>query len=167
MGRSTLPPKPPSAAERWFRLGADLARLGRYRDAIEPLEQALAYSVEEPGEGYHRALRSWYGLAVALARGDVVRGRRLCEEAVADSPRDADLYVNLCRVYMRSSRRDLSIEALKTALAFDPHHPSANSLMQELGQRSRPVFAFLDRRHPLNRYVGKIRHRLSSIRVGR
>jgi len=161
-GSSTLPEAPLSPAERWFRRGMELARIGRYHEALEPLEQALALSVEEPNARYLRALRSWYGLVIALARGDFARGRRLCEEAIADGPLDPDLYVNLARVYLRGNRKQLAVEALDTALAIDPHHRQANRLRDQLGRRREPVFGFLDRSHPLNRYAGMVRNRLEN-----
>ncbi|MBP7146501.1 MAG: tetratricopeptide repeat protein [Acidobacteria bacterium] len=157
---STRPTRPPSAAERWFRAGAELVRIGRYPEAVEPLEQALAYSVDEPNASYMRSLRSCYGIAVAMARGDVARGRRLCEDAIAGGPLDAELYVNLARVYLRAGRKDLAIEALETGRTMDSRHPGVLHMCAQLGQRKPPVFAFLDRGHPLNKYAGKLRHRL-------
>ena len=157
---SIRPARPPSAAERWFRAGAELVRIGRYQEALEPLEQALAYSVDEPNAPYMRALRSCYGIAVAMARGDVARGRRLCEDAIAGGPLDAELYVNLARVYLRSGRKDLAIEALETGHTIDPGHAGVVHMCAQLGRRKPPVFSFLDRRHPLNKYAGKLRHRL-------
>ncbi len=162
-GTTTIPEPPVSPGERWFRRGMELARIGRFHEALEPLEQALALSVEEPESArYLRALRSWYGLVVALVRGDFARGRRLCEEAIADGPLDADLYVNLARVYLRGNRKQLAVEALDTALAIDPAHRQANRLRDQLGRRREPVFGFLSRSHPLNRYAGMVRARLET-----
>ncbi len=157
---TSRPPAPPSAAERWYRLGADLARVGRFQDALQPLEQALAYSVEETQVPYLNALRSYYGLAVAMARGDADRGRRICEEAVMSDRGDPQLIVNLAQVYLRGSRKDLAIEAVKTALALNPKHKPAAALRDQLGVRRPPVFAFLARTNPLNRMAGRLRFRI-------
>jgi tetratricopeptide (TPR) repeat protein len=151
---------PASAVERWLQRGAELVRLGRFHEALEPLEQALAYSVDRPSGGFARSLRSYYGLAVALARGEVERGRRLCEEAIAGGALKADLYVNLARVYLRCERKQLAVEALLTALAVSPNDRTAWTLMAELGWRRPPVFRFLPRSHPVNRCAGLVRHRL-------
>ncbi|UCF66728.1 MAG: hypothetical protein JSV80_13210 [Acidobacteriota bacterium] len=148
-------------AERWYRRGAELARAECYAQALEPLEQALACSVHQPQLSFLASLRSFYGLTVAHLRGDVLRGRRLCEEAVRVRPMDPELYVNLARVYLRANRRDLAIEAAQTAAALNASHPAASELLVALGKRRPPVFAFLSRSHPINKYAGMIRHRLA------
>ncbi|NJN64505.1 MAG: tetratricopeptide repeat protein [Acidobacteria bacterium] len=150
----------PTAAELWFRRGLELAQSGNYDAALEPLEQALAYTVDEPEAAFGRLLRSYYGLTVALSRGDVLRGRRLCEEAIAGGPVRSDLYVNLARVYLRAARRNLAIEALVTALSVAPNDRDAWTLMAQLGLRRPPVVSFLSRGNPINRYLGLARHRL-------
>lgn len=154
-----LPPRPPSAAEMYFKSGVELARGGRFHEALEPLEQAMAYSVSDPGAAFLKPLRSWYGLVVAMARGDVVRGRRLCEEAIADTPRDPELYLNLAQVFVRAGRRDLAMESLNTALAIDRHFKPSWTLLEQLGRRRPPVFRFLRRGHPFNKWAGRLRHR--------
>jgi len=160
LGTSSRPPKPPTAAERWYRLGYQLAQGGRYREALEPLEQALSYSVEEPGAAFLRALRSWYGLCIAHVHGDVRRGRRLCEEAILQGNFEPQLYANLARVYLRAQRKDLASETLITAQRMAPFHRETQDLCRQIGVRRTPIFPFLGRSHPLNRLVGKLRHRL-------
>lgn len=156
---STMPPgASPSVAELWFRHGHQLFQEGRLHEALEPLEQALAYSVTEQRAAFMRKLRSCYGVTVALVNGQVGRGRRLCEEAITDAPLDADLYANLARVYAAGKRRDLAIEALETALTIDPAHAGAAHQFAQFGRRRPPVFPFLGRNHPLNRVAGRIRH---------
>jgi tetratricopeptide (TPR) repeat protein len=147
-------------AERWYQHGMELVRRGRLSDALEPLEQAMAYSAEEPDAHFLRPLRSYYGLAVALTRGELLRGRRLCEESIAGGPLRADLYVNLARVYKKAGRKQLAVEALLTALSVTPNDRAAWTLMAELGWRRPPVFGFLPRRHPVNKYLGLVRHRV-------
>lgn len=155
----SLPPRPPSAAEMYFKTGVELARAGRYHEALEPLEQAMAYSVSDPAAAYLKPLRSFYGMVVTLVRGDVARGRRLCEEALADNPRDPELYLNLAHIFAHIGRREMAIEALHTALAIDPGFRPSQDLLDRLGRRRRPVFKFLRRGHPLNRWAGRLRHR--------
>lgn len=158
-GGTTLPPG--GTAEQWFRRAVSLCREGRYHEALDPIEHALAAAVLEQDDRFLRRLRSSYGMVIALARGDLGRGRRLCEEAITDGPFDADLYTNLARVYVAGERKDLAVEALLTALAVDPACASARSLMGALGWRRTPVFPFLSRGNPVNRIAGKIRHRLA------
>ncbi|RMG45314.1 MAG: tetratricopeptide repeat protein [Acidobacteria bacterium] len=162
-GRTTLPPRSWGHAavfERWYRLGVELARSGEYAQALDPLERALAHARLQPGLGVTPHLRSFYGLALAHAEGDLDRGRRLCEEAVRACPMEAELYVNAARVYLLLPRKDLAVEALETALALEPDCAPAQRLLASLGRRRPPVFSFLPRQHPLNRYAGLLRARL-------
>ncbi len=162
---STIPPRgggSPSVAELWFKHGYQLFQEGRLHEALEPLEQALAYSVGEPRGLYMRKLRSCYGVVVAVVNGQVGRGRQLCEEAITDAPMDPELYTNLSKAYLAGSRRDLAIEALNTALSIDGRFRPAVEQMGALGHRRPPVFPFLERSHPINKVVGKIRHRLTT-----
>jgi len=157
MARTT---RPPSAAERWYRHGVELVRAGRYHEAIEPLEQALAYSADEPDAPWAAPLRSYYGLAVAFGRGELARGRRLCEEATSGSTLRSDLFTNLAQIYLRQARRRLAVEALITALSLEPRDRLAWEMLAELGVRRPPVLRFLSRRHPINRALGVVRHRI-------
>lgn len=159
--RSSKPPKPPTAAERWFQLGSGLVREGRYHEALAPLEQALSYSVEEPDAPFLRAMRSFYGLTIAITRRDLRRGRKLCEEAVLQGEFDPDVYLNLARVYLRANRKDLAAETIKTAAKLAPRNPSIRRLCEEIGIRREPVFTFLPRGNPLNKIAGRIRYRLA------
>jgi tetratricopeptide (TPR) repeat protein len=152
----------PSVAELWFKHGYQLFTEGRLNEALEPLEQALAYSVGEPRGLYMRKLRSCYGVVVAVVNGQVARGRQLCEESIADAPMDPELYTNLAQVYLSGSRRDLAIEALQTALSIDQRFRPAVDQLGAMGHRRPPVFGFLERSHPINKVVGRIRHRLTT-----
>jgi tetratricopeptide (TPR) repeat protein len=154
--------RPPTVAERWYRLGADLARTGRFHEALQPLEQALAYSAEQPAAPFIKSLRSFYGVTIAIVRGDLTRGRRMCEEAVFQGALEPELYVNLATVYLHCGRKDLALETLETGLSLSPGNRILKRLRDQLGHRSRPVFPFLKRSHPLNRYAGRLRHRLQT-----
>ncbi len=151
-----------SIADRWFAHGRALALDGRFRDALEPLERALAYSVDESDLGYLARLRSWLGVTIAMTGGSATRARNLCEEAVYVRPRDAELYVNLARVFVHADRRDLAIACCQTAIALAPDHEGAVGIIRQFGLRRKPVFGFLDRSNPVNKYVGLLRHRLAS-----
>jgi len=148
-----------SAGERWFRRGLELSRAGRYKEALEPLERAMACAVDEPKATYLRQLRSYFGLALATVRNDLVRGRRLCEEAITDAPLEPDLYVNLANVYLKCRRRGLAVESLRTALSINPNHAGATAELDRIGRRRPPVLSVLPRRHPLNKFAGRLRHR--------
>ncbi len=145
--------------ERWFRHGLELCREGRHHEALEPLQRAMGCVAEEPPAEYHRQVRSYYGMVLAVVRGDVGRGRILCAEAIADGPMDAELYVNLALVYIRCRRRPMAVEALQTALSIDPEHAGAQAQLDRLDRRRSPTIPFLSREHLLNKVAGQLRHR--------
>lgn len=149
-----------SPSEAAFREGLELCRAKRYPEAFPHLETALALLVDEPQARHGRLLRSFYGMALAVVRGDLPRSRRLCEEAIADGPMDADLYCNLARVYSLMGKRQLAVESIATALSVNPAHGPSLQLQREIGRRRRPVLPFLSRDNPLNIALGRMRHRM-------
>ena len=52
------------------------------------------------------------------------------------------------------------MKTVRAGLKIDRHNPQLLALIKELGVRSRPVLSFLDRSHPINRFLGRIRHAL-------
>ena len=146
-------------AERWFGHGRQLALGGDYEEALEPLERALAYSVDETDLGFLARIRSWLGVTVAMTGGNTLRARNLCEEAIYVLPRDPELYVNLARVLIQSERRELAMACVETTLALDPENAAAASMVRQFGQRKSPTVPFLNRKNPINKYVGLLRQR--------
>ncbi len=149
----------PSIAQRWYARGEELVRASRYRDALHPLEQALSCLVGESEPPFLVSLRSCYGVALAHARNDTARGRQLCEESVYLEPDNAELYINLALVCVRAGSRKVAVSAVDTALVLAPGHKQAIRMIRDLGLRRAPVFPFLQRGNPLNKYAGMIRHR--------
>ncbi|MDQ7087595.1 MAG: tetratricopeptide repeat protein [Acidobacteriota bacterium] len=111
--------------------------------------------METPDAPFLRTLRSHYGLTIAMTRGDIRRGRRLCEEAILRGPFEPHLYANLARLYLRAQRKDLAAQTVATALRLAPDDPQLANLARRIGLRREPIFSFLERSHPLNRLVGK------------
>jgi tetratricopeptide (TPR) repeat protein len=71
----------------------------------------------------------------------------------------AQLYLNLAEVYATAGRKDDAVETLQAGLKYARRDVRLNLAINRLVQRRPPVFSFLSRRHPLNRQIGRIRHR--------
>ena len=71
-----------------------------------------------------------------------------------------DLYAALGVLLVKSHRRAQAFAVFNKGLKVDPHHRALNNHLRGMGQRRRPVLAFLERTHPANRALGLIRARL-------
>lgn len=106
--------------------------------------------------------QSWYGLTLILVEKNSNLGVRYCEEAVfrgagADDP---VCWVNLGRAFAALGYRDRAVRAFQKGLALSPEHAGLRAEMDQLGIRREPVLRFLDRGNPINRVLGRLRHRL-------
>ncbi len=98
-------------------------------------------------------------------------GCSICEESIkvmAKIPSEDKeffypiLYLNLGRTYLICNQKKAAIEAFREGLKHDPKHKELQSHVTKLGRRRPPVLPFLDRSNPINKYLGKIRHKMQS-----
>ena len=109
----------------------------------------------------HAQIRSWYGLALGLARHRYHEAHELCQSAVRQEFFNPELYLNVARLNLAFGFRAESLRYLRRARMIDPGNQSIELLLEELGPRSAPMLAFLPRRHLLNRWLGSARHALT------
>ena len=131
-----------------------------YGEALKLLEQALKISPENP------VYLSTMGLCESMM-GDDAKGERMCRMALklAGQERDPMLYVNLGRVLIERGDRMQARENLMKAYKLDNTNAPAALELSRMGVRKKPVIPFLDRDHPLNRYFGRLRHKLMEQRT--
>ncbi len=146
----------------------ELARLGIEAAQAEDFERGLIYLAE----AYRRATTgteaklpslalSYYGLCLAIHRGKIKEGAEFCRLAIEKEFYNADHYANLARVWLAGRSRRRAVEALDRGLALEPGNVVLRHLAHELGQRRKPVLAFLARENPVNVTLGKVRHKLA------
>jgi tetratricopeptide (TPR) repeat protein len=104
--------------------------------------------------------RSYLGLLIALERGQVREGIDLCSGAIEEDPDDTILYLNLGKVLHRDGQKDKAIETVRRGLSRS-FHQEASDWLDGLGIRKKPVFPFLSRNNPLNKYVGLVLSKLN------
>jgi len=129
-----------------------LCRLGEAAEAAERNE-------ELPGLFY-----AYLGYGIARFQGHVEEGVRLCRRAVELEFYQPESYYYLARTYLLSNDRRAAIDAIERGFQVDAGNGDLQGLKAELGQRRPPVIPALPRRHFLNRWLGRLRHRLAGPR---
>jgi len=102
---------------------------------------------------------SYLGVALARTERRWADAERMCDTAVRLKRNQAQLYLNLAEVYMAAGRREDAREALEAGMKFARRDIRLNIAMAKLTPRRSPVFTFLERKHPLNRHFGMLRHK--------
>ena len=64
----------------------------------------------------------------------------------------------LARTCLLANDRKRAVQAVRGGLKIDRNNPHLVALYKELGIRSHPVLRFLDRAHPINQLLGRLRH---------
>lgn len=144
--------------------GADAAALAAFeegRAAFAARDLAGAHAAFE--RAHRKAPRdprfmSWYGLTLVLVERNSNLGITLCGEALRAGP-DPELLLNQARAHVALNQRERAIRAIGRGLELWPDHPGLAAARDALGTRRTPVVPFLSRDNPLNRLLGRLRHR--------
>jgi len=130
-------------------------RDGNPRDALLAARRALGVSPKNP------FYLSYTGLLAAIAEKRYGDGESLCMEALGMRHNHAQLYLNLAEVYQQSGRTPEAIAVLEKGLVSAGRDFRIRRALQKIGTRRDPVVTFLHRSHPVNRTLGRLRHRLA------
>jgi tetratricopeptide (TPR) repeat protein len=103
--------------------------------------------------------KSWYGVTLVLVEKNITLGISLCDEALRAAPEDPELLLNSARVHLALRQRQRAARAITRGLVTWPEHPALLAAREALGTRRPPVIPFLSRDNPLNRVLGRLRHR--------
>ncbi|HTP42825.1 MAG TPA: tetratricopeptide repeat protein [Nitrospiria bacterium] len=128
------------------------AKERRYDDALRYFQKAAELSLEA---------RSYYGLSLAMRRQRLADAVRYCREAVDRDPMRGEWYLNLGHVYLACGEKRRAVRAFCRGLLVQPRHPRLTEALSRMGMRKQPAIPFLSRSHPVNKYLGLIRHRIS------
>ena len=105
--------------------------------------------------GHDPVLASYYAVCLAKERGEVQKALLLCEEAMEDDPGNALHYLNLGRVLVTAERKREAIKVFRNGLLYGKNTLIGKEL-DMLGWRDIPVISWLDREHPVNKWLGRI-----------
>jgi Flp pilus assembly protein TadD len=136
-----------------FKTGLSLLRDNYATQALEHIRRAAELERNNP---YYM---SYLGVALARTQQKWADAERMCDSAVRMKRNQAQLYLNLAEVYMASGRKEDAREALIAGMKYARRDIRLNIAMAKLTPRRSPVFSFLERKHPLNRHFGLLRHR--------
>ncbi|HEV3481719.1 MAG TPA: tetratricopeptide repeat protein, partial [Candidatus Acidoferrales bacterium] len=85
----------------------------------------------------------------------------LCREALNLKCNHAQLYLNLAEVYNQAGRTPDAIEILEKGMVSAGRDFRIRRALERIGVRRPPLLNFLHRNHPINRMLGRLRHRFA------
>ncbi len=145
-------PRLSDAAEH-YRLGRELID----RDPESALGHLRTAHTVDPASPMHRA---YYGLAIGLAERRFNKALELCQSAVKEEFFNPEAYCVLARLHVAFGFKAEAVRFFERAAHIDPGDAGIREQIRILGVRKRPVLGFLKRDHRLNRWFGRIRHRI-------
>jgi tetratricopeptide (TPR) repeat protein len=143
-----------AAAEKEFKEGMAQFQAGYYARALTKFQQAAELDKSNP------LYLSYLGLLVALTQKKYETAEQLCHAALRMKRNETQLYLNLAEVYLKAGNKEDAVEALTVGLTYTKQDVRLKRVLRKLGVRRPPVVPFLERKHFLNRFLGKARHRL-------
>jgi predicted Zn-dependent protease len=130
-------------------------RDGHADEALSHARRALGISPKNP------FYLSYTGLLAALAERRFGDAETLCQEALGMKCNHAQLYLNLAEVYQQAGRTSEAIQTLEKGLVSAGRDFRIRRALEKIGLRRQPVVGFLHRSHPVNRTLGRWRHRFT------
>lgn len=134
--------------EKLFTKGLEALAEGNTLSALSYLEKAINID-------YSPIISSYYALCIAKERGQVSKAVSLCEEAIKGEPKNSQLYLNLGRIYLIDNNKTDAIKTFREGLNYESNQQIVDEL-NKLVIRKPPIFPFLRRNNPINKYLGII-----------
>jgi hypothetical protein len=102
---------------------------------------------------------SWYGLTLQLVEKNSNLGVQFVDQALRAAGPEPELLLNSARIHLALNQRDRVTRVIARGLELWPDDPRLLAARDALGTRRNPVISFLPRSNPLNRLLGRLRHR--------
>jgi hypothetical protein len=102
---------------------------------------------------------SWYGLTLVLVERNSNLGVSLVDQAMRATGPTPELLLNSARVHLALNQRERAVRAVARGLEQWPDDPRLCAARDAMGTRNEPVLPFFTRNNPLNRLLGRLRHR--------
>lgn len=147
-------------AEDSFRKGVQALKSERGQtEAMAFFEASLLLESRAQKNSGQPRYRSYYGLCLSSTKGKMKEALKLCRKACEDEFYNHEVWFNLGKVEREAGNQYKAHKALVRALHLSPHKAEIREELRKLGLRRAPVFSFLDRSHPLNRFMGRLTYR--------
>jgi predicted Zn-dependent protease len=143
-----------------FRKALNAYRQGGLRDSASDFRRLIDDGSNDPQH------LSYYGLLTALADGRIEEGRKLCEKAVKTAFYDSQMYLNLAKVHFRAGQKARAVTVLRKGMRVDPDDHALRRELARISPRATPALDFLHRGHPVNKFFGLTRARVSRLLGG-
>jgi Flp pilus assembly protein TadD len=143
----------------------DAAALAAYEEGRAAFAARDVDSAHQAFERAHRKdgrdprFMSWYGVTLVLVERNSSLGVELCDQAVRLAGPDPELLLNQARIHLSLKQRERAVRAIVRGLELFPGDPRLAAARDAMGIRRPPVLPFLSRKNPLNRILGRLRHR--------
>jgi tetratricopeptide (TPR) repeat protein len=102
---------------------------------------------------------SYYAFCIAKERGQVSKAISLCKESIKREPNNSLHYLNLGRIHLLENNKTEAIRIFREGLNFEENLQIVEEL-KRLEIRKPPIFRFLKRSNPINKYFGIILKKL-------
>lgn len=149
-----------SDSKRHYQAGLVLFERHRFADAAHHFEIAMRSEIERRALRPHMRSLSFLGLSRALSDRPRPEDVAACERAAQADTFDPVLHANLGHIYLLTGKTSRALAMLEQARRLDPQNARARSLLERFDRRKPPVIPRLDRGHPLNRSLGRLRRLL-------
>jgi tetratricopeptide (TPR) repeat protein len=134
--------------------------LQRYREGDAVAAHALFERAHRRAP-FDARLMSWYGLTLVMVERNSNLGMLFCDQSLRMAGPDAELLLNQARAHLALGQRDRAVRSVIRGLATAPLDPALRAAQTSMGWRRKPVLPFLHRNNPINRWLGKLRHKWS------
>ena len=139
---------PDNDAEEFFTKGLETLNRGNTVAALTCFEKSWQIN-PTPVAG------SYLAYCMAKERGQIKKAISICAKALQDAPDNNTIYLNLGKIYLLAGNKTGAIQILREGLDKGAD-PLLIAELTRLGTRKPPLFAFLPRNNPLNKFVGMI-----------
>jgi len=147
----------------YIKEAEDLFRRNNQKEALKLLTDALEHYPNNP------FIWSYQGCLDAIVNKNYSKGVNTCRHAFKilkeQMPFGEEfffpiLYLNMGKAYLAANKRKEAYASFKKGLEIDMGNRNLLNELKKLGIRRQPSFPFLKRSHPLNKYIGKLSHKL-------
>ena len=141
-------------AEKEFKEGMTQYQAGYYARGLTHIQKAAELDAQNP------TYLSYTALLVALAHKNYEAAEQLGHAALRMKRNETQMYLNLAEIYLKAGEKEEAVETLQVGLTYTKQDVKLKRALRKLGIRRPPVIPFLERKHFLNRYLGRARHRI-------
>jgi hypothetical protein len=133
---------------------------GLRRFAAQDLEAAHAlFEKAHRRAGNDPRTMSWYGVTLVLVAKNSNLGMLYCDQAIRIAGPSPELLLNQARAYLALHQRERAYRAVHRGITQWPNDPALRLAQDAMGWRRRPVLPCLSRANPVNRWLGRLRHK--------